>query len=191
MRRYAPFLVGLLFIVPALACGAGTPTPKVSSGATSAPAAVSSTSAAPAATAAPKATNTTAAAAPARAKIGDKTDLKNYSLIVHSMEDPTPGGQFFKPKAGFRWIALDVTITAAQNEVAYNPFYAKLKLADNTEVSTTIGGKEPDLQSGKLTAGDSVRGWLTFEIPESAQPAQFIYEIISFGSGGRVTVDLK
>jgi len=172
MRRYAPFLVGLLFLVPALACGATTPTPKVSSGG-SAPTAVPT-------------------AVAARAKIGDTTSLKEYSLVINAAKDnATSTNQFLKPKDGYRWYALDVTITAIAADVAYNPLYAKIKLADNTEATTAFGGVEPGLKSGKLAAGESTRGWLTFEIPTAAQPAQFQYEIVSFGSGGRVVVDLK
>jgi hypothetical protein len=113
-------------------------------------------------------------------------------MTLHALKDPVPGQQFLKPAAGKRWVAVDVTITnTAQEEVPYNPFYFKVKAADNTEVNITIGGQEPGLKSGKLAPGDSVRGWVTFEMPEGVEPASMTYEIISLGNTGRIVFDLQ
>jgi hypothetical protein len=162
-----------LFVLPALACGGGTPTAAVQrGGAATQPAA-------------------TTAAQPAPAKVGDTVTHNGVAVTLHAVEDPSPPGQTFKPAAGSRWVALDVTIKDVDTkEHPYNPLYAKLKTADNREANTTIGGKEPGMKSGTLAAGEAARGWLTFELPQDAQAASFEYAPIDF-SGTRIVFALR
>lgn len=138
----------------------------------------------------PQPTATAAPAAPA--KVGDTATTRNYTMTLHALQNPATATGPLPPPEGKKRVALDVTITnTSGQEVAYNPFYAKLRLADNTEANVTFGGVEPALQSGKLGTGEAARGWLTFDIPTDAQPATFVYEIITFGSGGRITFNLR
>jgi hypothetical protein len=173
MRRYLPFAAFLLFLLPALACGSGNPTPKVSSGGGVLP------------------TGTTAPAAPAASvgKIGDTVSLKSYSISLHAKQDPATGQ--FPAESGKRYVAYDVTITALADNVAYNPFYASLKLADNTEANVGFGGPDPALQSGTLAKGEAARGWLAFEIAAGAQPATLSYQILSFTGEGKIQFDVR
>lgn len=172
MRKLVIPLVGLLFILPALACGAGSSTPRVSQGG---------------------ATQPTSAAAPSVTasvgKVGDTVSLQNYSVSLHAKADPATGA--FPAPSGKRYVAFDVTITALADQVAYNPLYGKLKLADNTEVNGTIGGPDPSLKSGTLPKGDSARGWIAFVVDANAQPVIFSYAIIAVGSGGAIQFDVR
>lgn len=173
MRRLLPFAALLLFAIPALACGNATPTPRVQPGGASQPTAASAPSAAPANV----------------GKVGDTITLKDYAISLHAKQDPATAS--LPAPSGQRYVAYDVTITAISPNVAYNPLYGKLKMADNTEMTAGFVGPAPALQSGTLAAGDSARGWLSFTIPAGAQPATLTYEIIAFGSGGKAVFDVR
>lgn len=174
MRRYLPFAAFLLFVIPALACGSTTPTPKVQPGGGAVPSAAPATSAAPAANV---------------GKVGDTVSLKSYSISLHAKQDPATST--LPAPSGQRLVAFDMTITALADNVAYNPLYGKLKLADNTEVNTTLFGPDPSLKSGTLAKGESARGWLTFAVPAGVQPATLSYQILSFTSEGKVQFDVR
>lgn len=173
MRRLLPFAAFLLFLLPALACGSTTPTPKVQPGGGALP------STAPAASAAPANVG----------KVGDTVTLKSYSISLHAKQDPATAT--IPAPSGQRLVAFDLTITALADNVAYNPLYGKLKLADNTEVNSTLFGPDPSLKSGTLAKGESARGWLTFALPAAGQPATLSYQILSFTSEGKVQFDVR
>ncbi len=106
------------------------------------------------------------------------------------MRDPVPPQQYLKPKEGTRWVAVDVSLeNTGTAQINYNPFFAKLKTADNREYNPTVGAAEPSLKSGEQRPGETVRGWITFEIPADARPATLIYDPPLLRS--RVTVDLN
>lgn len=173
MRRFVPFAAFLLFLLPALACGSTNPTPKVSSGGGVLP------------------TGTTAPAAPAASagKVGDTVSLKSYSISLHAKQDPATST--IPAPSGQRLVAFDVTITALVDNVAYNPFYASLKLVDNTEANASVFGPDPSLKSGTLAKGESARGWLAFAVATNAQPATLAYQILSFTSEGKIQFDVR
>lgn len=173
MRRVVFAAAFLLFVIPALACGSTTPTPKVQPGGGVLP------STAPAASVAPANFG----------KVGDTVSLKSYSVTLHAVALQVSG--VFPPPSGRRYVAYNVTITAIGDGVAYNLLYGKLKLADNTEANATVGGQEPGLTSGTLAKGEAVRGWLSFLIDASAQPATLSYQILSFTSEGKVQFDVR
>lgn len=170
MRRFVPFAVFLLFLLPALACGSTSPTPKVQPGGAALP------------------TGTTAPPA-SLGKVGDTVSLKSYSIALHAKQDPATGA--LPASSGQRLVAYDLTITALADNVAYNPLYGKLKMADNTEVGTSFTGPTPALQSGTLAKGEGARGWLAFAVPAGAQPTTLSYQILAFTSEGKIQFDVR
>lgn len=73
----------------------------------------------------------------------------------------------------------------------YNAFFARLKTADSREyqakfVTTSI---KPLLQYGTQQPADSTRGWIIFEIPDSAQAATLVYSVS--GGATQVSIDLR
>jgi hypothetical protein len=124
------------------------------------------------------------------AKLGEQATGQGFALTVHEVRDPVPPQRYRQPKEGTRWIAVDVTVrNIGTAELSYNPFYAKLKAADNREYSATVGVAEPDLGAGKQQPGDATRGWITFELPADTQPALLVYTP-DFGRN-RVQFDLR
>lgn len=127
---------------------------------------------------------------PATGKVGEQMAGQGYVMTVHQVQDPVPPQRYLQPEAGFRWIAVDVTIQNTGNApLSYNPFYAKLKTADNREYNATLSAAEPGLQSGEQAPGETTRGWITFAIPVDAQLATLSYDP-AFGRN-RVQFDLR
>lgn len=131
---------------------------------------------------------TTPQAAP---KVGEAATAKGYTLTVHAVSDPAqPYSASFKPKPGYRYVSVDVSVVntdTTKPNASYNPLYGKLKTSDNREYTPTVGVVKPSMTSGEFAVGETVRGWVTFEIPVDAQLATFTYAPIG---EARVVVDL-
>lgn len=127
-----------------------------------------------------------------RPKVGDTTEAKGSKYIVNEVRDPVvPTNQFSKPAAGMRWLAIDVTQEGtAPGGDDYNPFYFSIQ-DDKAFVYQRggLGGPEPRLSSGKLAAGQKVRGWVTFEIPADAKVISIMTQPEAIG-GTIVIADL-
>lgn len=124
------------------------------------------------------------------AKVGDTAQGQGFAVTLHERVDPAPPQQYFKPAVGFRWVSFDVSVqNTGTAPLGYNPFYFKVKAADNREYSVTFGGVEPSLDSGNHQAGEVSRGWVTFEVPEGAALASLTYDP-TFGKS-RVVFDLR
>ena len=74
-----------------------------------------------------------------------------------------PADSWWKPDPGNAFITVLVR-TQALGGISYNPYYFKLRDSSGFEYNHTIG-RDPSLNSGDLAAGDTVQGWLTFEVP--------------------------
>jgi len=142
---------------------------------------------------------TTSVAAPLP-KVRERGESKAFAAFAHEVVDNAPPLKFStgrcclaEPKAGNRWVALDISIEdSGTGEVSINSLYAKIKTADNREyVAITSGSFEPNLALAKLQPGDVTRGWLFFEIPTGAAISTFTYAPSGEASGSRVTIDLK
>lgn len=163
-----------------------TATPS-SGSATSAPASASAAATTPptrAATTAP-----TATPAPKVARIGDTTEIGGSKYTVNAVQDPSPAG-LFKPKAGMRFVSIDVTQVATKEGDNFNTFYFALQAADAFVYGPTITNAEPRLSSGTLTLGQATRGWVGFEVPEAAVIVSVLTQPEPIG--GRVVIaDLR
>lgn len=123
-------------------------------------------------------------------KVGQTANGATIAVTLHEVLDPAPPGDYLKPKPGFRWVAVDISIqNTGTKPGSYNPFFAKVRTSDNREHSVAFGGVEPDLgSSNDQPPGDTVRGWITFEVPTDATVTQLIYD--GFG-GNRIAFDLR
>jgi hypothetical protein len=73
--------------------------------------------------------------------------------------------EFFEPAEGNVLYAFLMEFEGIDPEgSSYNPLYFKLTV-DGTEYTWYLFGKEPELGSGDLAAGETIQGWLTFEAP--------------------------
>jgi hypothetical protein len=124
----------------------------------------------PTATTPPKVTATpVSATAPG---VGGTATGQEYTVTLYQLLDPAPAGQYLQPKAGMRWVAVDIEITnTGGTPLDYNMFFCKLKTTDHREYNATVGAADPPLHSGKQQPGEATRGWVTFEIPADSQLA--------------------
>ena len=129
-----------------------------------------------------------APASPGEGSVGEKIRVADYQYVTMAEAEWSDSGyqEFFEPAEGNVLYAFLMEFEGIDPEgSSYNPFYFKLN-ADGFEYSYYLFGKEPTLQSGDLTPGATVRGWLTFEAP-LADTVLLKYEPI-FGLG-RDTVE--
>ena len=103
--------------------------------------------------------------------IGTTVEAGGSSYTVNEVVDPAPAG-VFGVDAGKRLVALDITqVGMSDGGTHYNPLLFEVQDADGYVYSSGIADAEvgPRFDSGELASGQIVRGWVVFELPESAR----------------------
>jgi hypothetical protein len=129
----------------------------------------------------------------AQARVGQVVSLNGYMITVNAVDRSAAGfTQFFKPKAGSVFVAVDVTVeSGAATGVSVNPFYTSLRDDQGFTYTATFAGKDPALQSqNDLPRGQKMRGWVTFEVGEGAKGLTFIYKPLSFTGNTLIQISL-
>jgi hypothetical protein len=105
--------------------------------------------------------------------VGDTISATNgNSFTVYSyVPSFETGNQFEVPKPGNVFAAIDVQECAGSSGSSANPFDWALRMPDNSRITPSAGWKDPPLNAVNLAAGDCVRGWVTFEVPQGITPA--------------------
>lgn len=101
--------------------------------------------------------------------IGESVEWRGSRYTVHQLVDPEPPG-FFTATAGNRRITLEVTQEAVGQAVAYSFALFYLRDTNGDEHVWAITNGEPSFGSGSLNPGESNTGWITFQLPEGAEP---------------------
>ena len=120
--------------------------------------------------------------------IGTTVESGGSSYTLNEVMDPAPAG-IFGVDTGKRLVALDITqLGMSDGGDPYNAFYFAVQDADGYVYSTGVADAdvEPRLGSGELAAGQIIRGWVTFELPESARLVSVLVESEVFGA--RITI---
>lgn len=119
---------------------------------------------------------------------GELGQARDYSMSVDSIKD-CPLEPPFAPKRGNSKVGLEISLQGTSDrEVPVNVFYATLYDARGDSFSATLAGCEPALPSIRLTRGKTARGFITFEIPKSAEKLELRYAPLVIGPG---TEELK
>jgi len=125
---------------------------------------------------------TTSAAFPT-GKVGSTLVAANgIAITLNEYRDSIPGNKSYQPKAGNRYVGVDVTIENRGSQAqSFNEYYGTVRDTEGHQFNTGFGNVAPGpaLNSGKNSPGDKARGWITFEIPNSAKVATFRYEPFS------------
>lgn len=87
---------------------------------------------------------------------------------VNGIADPEPAG-FFKPQAGRRIVAVNVSAKAGQAALSYSFTQFKVVGDDGVEYTWALGNSEPKFEQGSLPAGETRTGWLAFAVPEGVK----------------------
>lgn len=126
-------------------------------------------------------------------KVGDIIAIGDSVMTVLGWAN-VPGNDFSKPDAGNKFVAVEILIVNNSPSTMSISTLLQMSMKDNTGqkydvdfmASTAINGGNVD---GELAPGEKVRGEIGFQIPETAQGLQFVFDNSIFGTG-KVFVDL-
>ena len=143
------------------ACGQGTPTEVAAPGVEEA---VSESPAVP--------------VRPPNPVVGDSIPAGAGTVAVLATDRFGSAGRLFSPPRGREYFAAEVKACAGPKErgLSFAPAYFLLEMADRTVADTTLGIKRPELRAGEVPAGGCLAGWVTFVIPQEAEPAFVVYD---------------
>ena len=122
-------------------------------------------------------------------EIGMTVEAGGSSYTLNEVKDPAPAG-VFGVDAGKRLVALDITqVGISDDGDPYNPLYFAVQDTDGYVYVPGFADAdvEPSFRSGELAAGQIVRGWVVFELPESARLVSVMAEPEVFGAT-RITI---
>jgi serine/threonine-protein kinase len=119
-------------------------------------------------------------------KVGDTIGANGYLMTVNKTETADTvdmGGSFGKIKAGAgkKFVALELTFESLSSQgININRNGATLKDSESIRYEATGRAREPELVFiSNLPKGTKVRGWVTFEIPQTANGLTFEYQPIA------------
>ena len=121
-------------------------------------------------------------------EIGTTVEAGGSSYTLNEVKDPAPAG-VFGVDAGKRLVALDITqVGISDDGDPYNPLYFAVQDTDGYVYVPGFADAdvEPSFGSGELAAGQIVRGWVVFELPESARLVSVMADPEVFGA--RITI---
>ena len=107
-------------------------------------------------------------------KIGETASYKGYEVTVNKV-DYSYGEDFIKPKEGYQFVIVNVTITNNSDKKApYNPLDYQLNANGvNTDFTSYLTGVDT-LNSGDLDKGATITGNLIGEAPKDG-PLKVVY----------------
>jgi hypothetical protein len=108
-------------------------------------------------------------------RLGETASTEDYRFrvehIKHCETEP-----YFRPRRGNVKLGVEVTVeSTAATAVMINPFYAWVSDSHGKSYYFTLAGCEPTLQAMHLEPKQKADGWLTFEVPESANDLELSY----------------
>jgi hypothetical protein len=123
--------------------------------------------------------------------VGDTLSQGNYVIALVGVEKAKCFGEYSCAGEGKVLIAVEIIVKSAGSGVHVNPFYCKIKDSQGYEYMMSLLGKEPSLKAqNDLPIGEISRGWITFELSETATGLIFSYEPIQFLNEVRIRFDL-
>lgn len=112
--------------------------------------------------------------------VGDTVPLGDAggSVTVSAVEADVNAGRLFAAGRGKEYFAAEVKGCSGPTErgLSFEPWYFILQMTDKTVYDPGLGIKRPELRGGEVPAGGCLAGWVTFAIPEDAEPAFVVYE---------------
>jgi hypothetical protein len=116
-------------------------------------------------------------------KLGDAFEQFGYSLTALTVENPTKPGILYEPREGYKLVGIEITFGNVSGEVfSVNPLDTRLVDTNGYVYAPELGGRDEQLATTEINAGEKVRGWVAFNIPEDATPYIIKYqaEVFSF-----------
>ena len=115
------------------------------------------------------------------AGLGEMVESEGYSLVVEVIEDPASPGILYTPLEGTRLVAVEIAVGNESGElITVNPLNTILVDTNGYLYEAELAGSDNQLDLVDLNAGERVRGWVAFEIPEDAVPESVRYQVSGF-----------
>ena len=111
--------------------------------------------------------------------VGETATLANGAKVIVYSYKPSvpPSNQFSKPESGSEFSVIDVGACAGNAATSINPYSFALQMPDNSRLDPAfVSAVEPRLNLTNLSAGDCVRGYVTFETPQGQTPSFVLFE---------------
>jgi len=117
------------------------------------------------------------------ARLGDVFEQYGYSLSATAVEDPTTPGMFYKAKEGYKLVAVEIVVGNVSGEtLGVNPLYTILVDSNGFVYPPELAGRDGQLATVDLNVGEKAKGWVAFELPEDATPANIKYLVEMFSN---------
>jgi hypothetical protein len=110
---------------------------------------------------------------------GDTVTVYSYNAPVQSNNEfiqPQPGNQFAAIEVEGCAGDVEVTGPTGNPQMAVNPFFFALQMPDNTRLQHSAPVVEPAFNATNLSAGDCVRGSITFEVSQDIAPVYVFFD---------------
>jgi hypothetical protein len=109
--------------------------------------------------------------------VGATAKTGNFDVTVFAVTDPQPApNRFEQPKAGFRYIAVDVQVANKSNRQERFSSLLGFSLldAENRKYDPEfLSSLTPGPPEGEVPPGEAIRGFVVFEVPEAAAGLRF------------------
>ncbi len=116
-------------------------------------------------------------------RIGETAANEVFQVRVLGVKTCTVEAHF-QPPPGVRKLGVEVEISAlSEAEVPVNPFYALIVDREGDRFEPTLAGCRPVLEAKRIQAQQSVRGWISFDVPEDLREGRFRYAPVVLGVG--------
>jgi hypothetical protein len=129
-----------------------------------------------------------------KGRIGQTLSQNGYIITVNQAEKSQSYGDYKKAKPGNIFLAVDITIQSDKDKgVSVSTFEATLKDGQGFKYDATFLGKDPQLATqNDLPKGEKIRGWVTFEVPQTARGFTLEYKpILEFTTSTLITFILE
>jgi hypothetical protein len=120
---------------------------------------------------------TTAKSASAPYKVGDTAKTSGWEVTVFGVKDPwTSTNSYETPTAGDRYVQVDVQVHNTRSSQQTWSSLAGFKLLDSLNRSYTeaITSAQPGPPDGQVAGGESLRGFVTYQVPTDATGLIFV-----------------
>jgi hypothetical protein len=118
------------------------------------------------------------AAPAAKYKVGDTASTGAFSITVYAAKDPQPAGNsLLTPTVGGHFVSVDVQVTnPGSSQQAFSSLVG-FHLLDsvNHQYDESLGGAglTPGAPDGEIAGGQSIRGYVVFEVPDGTTGLKF------------------
>ena len=117
--------------------------------------------------------------------VGDIVRLSNLEIVVHGVKDPFDAG-ITKPAAGSRYVAVDAEVRNRASGPQLVSAYAQFELKDSEDETYIPVSLQGNRIGGQVPPGESVRGDVSFEVPEGRGGFELVFKNLEYGSSATI-----